>query len=70
MKLVQLITPATLFCAAAASHALDVNPYSAAALAEAQKADKSVALHSRADWCPTCRAQDKLLNAMTGRAGS
>lgn len=65
----QLIAAAALFCAAAASHALDVKPYSAAALAEAQKADKPVALHFRADWCPTCRAQDKLLDAMKAEPG-
>jgi thioredoxin 1 len=65
----QLIAAAALFCAAAASHALDVKPYSAAALAEAQKADKPVALHFRADWCPTCRAQDKLLDAMKAESG-
>ena len=49
---------------AAAAHALDVKPYSAAALADAQRADKPVALHFRADWCPTCRAQDKLIEGM------
>lgn len=69
MKLVQLITAAALFCADAASHALDVKPYSAAALAEAQKADKPVALLFRAGWCPTCRAQDKQLEAMKSEPG-
>ena len=69
MKLVQLMTAAVLVIAAAASHALEVKPYSAAALAEAQKADKPVALHFRADWCPTCRAQDKLLDAMKSEPG-
>lgn len=49
MKLVQLMTAAVLFCAAAASHALDLKPYSAAALDEAQKSDKPVALHFRAE---------------------
>ena len=69
MKLVQMIAAAALFCAAASSYALDVKPYSAAALAEAQKADKPVALHFRADWCPTCRAQDKLLDALKAEPG-
>jgi thiol-disulfide isomerase/thioredoxin len=69
VKLVQLITAAALFCATAASHALDVKPHSAAALAEAQKADKPVALHFRADWCPTCRVRDKLLDAMKSEPG-
>jgi thioredoxin 1 len=69
MKPVQLMTAAALFCAAAASHALDVKPYSTAALVEAQKANKPVALHFRADWCPTCRAQDKLLESMKAEPG-
>ena len=69
MKLGKLIISVLLFCAAAASHALDVKPYSAAALAEAQKADKPVALHFRADWCPTCRAQDKVLESLKTEPG-
>ena len=54
MKLVPLMAAAALICAAAASHALDVKPYSAAALAEAQKADKPVGLQFRAGWGPAC----------------
>ena len=69
MKLGKLIISALLVCAAAASHALDVKPYSAAALAEAQTADKPVALHFRADWCPTCRAQDKVLESLKAEPG-
>lgn len=69
MKLGKLIISVLLTCAAAASHALDVKPYSAAALAEAQKADKPVALHFRADWCPTCRAQDKVLESLKTEPG-
>lgn len=48
-------------CAATLAQALEIQPYSASALAAAQQADKPVALHFRADWCPTCRAQDKAL---------
>ena len=69
MKPVRLIATAALVFAAAAAHALDVKPYSAAALAEAQTADKPVALHFRADWCPTCRAQDKALESMKSEPG-
>lgn len=42
--------------------ALDVAPYSAAALAQQQQAGKPVALHFHANWCPTCLAQDKVLD--------
>ncbi len=69
MKLRPFITSGLLALAAVAAHALDVQPYSAPALAEAQKAGKPLALHFRADWCPTCRAQDKLLAAMKAEPG-
>lgn len=46
------------------AHALDMVPYSAKALADAQKTDKPVAVHFHADWCPTCRAQTKVLTGM------
>jgi len=69
MKFVRLIAATLLASAAALAHALDVKPYSAAALADAQKADKPVALHFHADWCPTCRAQDKALQALKTEKG-
>ena len=69
MKLTHLIASTLLLAAASFAHALEVKPYSAAALAEAQKADKPVALHFRADWCPTCRAQDKVLESLKAEPG-
>lgn len=55
--------------AATFAHALEIRPYSASALATAQQADKPVALHFRADWCPTCRAQDKALQELQKEPG-
>ena len=69
MKLAHLVFCTLLASAAAMAHALDIKPYSPAALAEAQKADKPVALHFRADWCPTCRAQDKVLESLRSEPG-
>ena len=48
------------------AHALDIQPYSPEMLASEQKADKAVALHFHADWCPTCRAQEKVFNGRKG----
>lgn len=48
----------------AGANALTVKPYSADALATAQKAGDSVALHFHAPWCPTCREQDKALDKL------
>jgi thiol-disulfide isomerase/thioredoxin len=48
------------------AHALDIQHYSPELLASEQNADKTVALHFHADWCPTCRAQEKAFNGWKG----
>lgn len=57
-----------LSAAANLAFALDIQPYSADTLAAKLKAGESVTLHFHADWCPTCRAQDKVLNSWKGDA--
>ena len=69
MKFSQLIAAAALLCAGAMAQALEIKPFSADALAEAQKAGKPVALHFHADWCPTCRAQEKALQTLKTEPG-
>ena len=69
MKLAKLIVCAVLLGSAVLAQALDIKPYSAAALAEAQTANRPVALHFHADWCPTCRAQDKALQSLKSEKG-
>lgn len=65
---------AGLLGASPLAQALEVKPFSAAALASAQKAGQPVAVHFHAEWCPTCRKQstvftqlksDKSLDAVT-----
>jgi len=69
MKIGKLVLSTLIVFGAMASHALEIKPYSATALAQAQKADKPVALHFHADWCPTCRAQEKVLQELKSDAG-
>lgn len=64
MKLYRILYTLLLMAAASSAHALEIKPYTPAALAEAQKADKPYALHFHADWCPVCRAQSKVLEGM------
>lgn len=69
MKITKLIVPALFVFAAAMTHALEIKPYTAIALADAQKANQPVALHFHADWCPTCRAQEKVLQSLKTEPG-
>lgn len=62
------IATALLLTASTASFALDIKPYSPQALSAEQQAGRSVTLHFHADWCPTCRAQDKVLQQWKGDA--
>ena len=69
MKIARLIVAGLIVGAATLSQALEIKPYTAAALAAAQKADKPVAVHFHADWCPTCRAQEKVLQTLKAEPG-
>lgn len=69
MKLAAAIFTAALSLSPLTALALDSKPYSAAALSEAQKAGKPIALHFHADWCPTCRAQTKVFQQLSGEPG-
>jgi len=55
---------AGLVLGAAPALALTVVPYSADALAAAEKAGQPLVLHFHASWCPTCRAQDKVFETL------
>jgi thioredoxin 1 len=55
---------AASFLVAGAAHALTVKPFTPEAFQAAQASGAPVAVHFHADWCPTCRAQDKTLQGL------
>jgi thioredoxin 1 len=69
MKLTRIILAVVLGAATALAHALETQPYSASALTQAQQAGKPVAVLFHADWCPTCKTQDKVLQGMKAEPG-
>ncbi|MGD9832477.1 MAG: thioredoxin family protein [Piscinibacter sp.] len=69
MKLASFLVSALLIGSAGQAQALEIKSYTAQALAAAEKAGQPVALHFHADWCPTCRAQDKVLQSMKTEKG-
>lgn len=69
MEIKQILLATLLSAATTLAQALDIQPYTAATLAAAQKADKPVALHFHADWCPTCRVQTKVLQELQSGQG-
>ena len=46
------------------AQAIDIKPYDEAAFSAAQAAGKSSVLMFHASWCPTCKLQDKSLDAL------
>ena len=60
---------AALMAASPWALALDIQAFSAAALAQAQQAGKPVAVHFHADWCPTCKLQEKSLALLKAEPG-
>jgi thioredoxin 1 len=53
---------------ALATHGLaaDRQAFTPAAFAAAQQAGKSILVDIRADWCPTCKAQDRIIDKLAG----
>ena len=69
MKLFHSLVAFSLAVSLNLAHALEIQPYSPELLASEQKADKSVALHFHADWCPTCRLQQKTIAMLQEEPG-
>lgn len=53
-----------VFFAVGTAHALEIQPFDATRLQQAQAAGKPVALHFHATWCPTCRAQEQAFKSL------
>ena len=63
------LAAAALLTAASWAQALTIAPYTAQALASAQQAGQPVAVHFHADWCPTCKQQEKALALLKTEPG-
>lgn len=46
------------------AQALEIQPYTAASLQQSQAAGKPVAVHFHADWCATCKSQEKAFESL------
>ena len=68
-SLVRILAAALLVAGTNAALALDVKPYTADAFAKAQRANQPVALLFHADWCPTCRLQQKTIAMLQEEPG-
>jgi thioredoxin 1 len=66
---IRTLAATALFAAATVAQALTIAPYSAPALAAAQQAGQPVAVHFHADWCPTCKQQEKALAQLKTEPG-
>lgn len=58
----------SLLAAVNAANALEISPYSPQVFADLQKAEQPVTLHFHAEWCSTCKAQEKVFNTWKGDA--
>jgi thioredoxin 1 len=66
---IHTLAATALLAATTWAQALTISPYSAQALAAAQQAGQPVAVHFHADWCPTCKQQDKALAQLKTEPG-
>ena len=66
---IRTLVATALLAAASWAQALTIAPYTAQALATAQQAGQPVAVHFHADWCPTCKQQEKALAQLKTEPG-
>lgn len=68
-RLLRQIAATALLAASSLAQALTVLPYTAQDLASAQQAGKPVAVHFHAEWCPTCKLQEKAIAQLKAEPG-
>ena len=61
-----LAMAAMAIVSAAPAQAESVMPYTRAAFEAAQKGGKSILVEIHASWCPTCKAQDPVIDGLLG----
>ena len=66
---IRALLGAVIAGAATLAQALEVKPFSAEALAAAQTAGQPVAVHVHADWCGTCKQQEKAIAQLQAEKG-
>jgi len=59
---------ATLLLASLNVLAIDIKPYDAATFERLRQSGQPVALHFHAEWCPACRAQERVFKSWLGDA--
>lgn len=64
LRLGARLCAAGLLMAASWAQALDIQPYSAERLSQLQAGGKPVGVHFHAEWCGTCKTQEKSLQAI------
>ena len=66
---IRALLGAVIAGAATLAQALEVKPFSAETLAAAQAAGKPVAVHFHAEWCGTCKQQEKAIAQLRSETG-
>ena len=67
-NLKSMLSAIALLAAVNSVQALEITAYSPQTLADLQKAEQAVSLHFHAEWCPVCKAQERVFNGWKGDA--